>query len=155
MKKTVEVIARIEAAPKVVVEFAEGLMLMLDCHVCQRTRRSVIIRPGDEPAFCTPTRHDFPARLLAKAEKREGGIREVVYTVAYESEPFQDAKYPQRTLDEEVRWGRVSFQVTCPRCSQVKEASTQNNIVRPWICFCKCGEMLYEERDEMPRFVAG
>jgi hypothetical protein len=78
-------------------------------------------------------------------------VASVVYSVQYRYEPFTDAKHPDHSKPSgEPTWGRVAFEASCPNCGQVAKASTQTNIVRPWVCRCKCGSVLYAERTEQP-----
>src|SRR5262249_43973958 len=92
------------------------------------------------------------ARLAGKKVAQDGHVASVVYRVVYRYEPFVDAKYPDKRLPSgRPRWARVAFHVACPKCGSVKKTSTQNNIVRPWVCLCQqCGCVLYTEQDEQP-----
>jgi hypothetical protein len=52
-------------------------------------------------------------------------------------------------------WGRVGLELSCPRCGDAQNRSTQNNLHRPWAAACRrCGLELYREEAETPRFRA-
>jgi hypothetical protein len=150
MERVAEVAVRFEFPARAMICYRDPLELSLDCPVCRRCWRTVIFREGQAEGKCTPTGHAFPGRITSKYEAHDGGVASVVYRVAYRYEPFTDAKYPSRRPSGEPSWGRVAFEVTCPECGEVTQASTQTNIVRPWTCRCKCGCVLYTERDEQP-----
>jgi uncharacterized protein (TIGR02996 family) len=138
-------------AAKSSASFADSLEVSLDCCVCRRCRRTVIFQAGGAEGICTPTGHAFPGFWLGKEESHEGEVASVRYRVAFRFEPFIDVKHPQ--LRQPVAmpdWARARFEVVCSRCGQANQASTQNNIVRPWTCHCECGQVLYTETEEMP-----
>jgi hypothetical protein len=142
---------RFEFPAGATVTFGDSLELSLDCPVCRRCYRTVVFQEGHGEGRCTPTGHAFPGRVVASQAAQDGAVASVVYRVRYSYEPFTDAKYPNRRRPTgEPTWGRVAFRVACPHCGEVTQASTQTNIVRPWVCRCKCGRVLYTERDEQP-----
>lgn len=148
--------ASLDFVPDAVVAFDRKLEVSLDCHVCQRRCRTVIFRSGETHGICTPTKHDFPGRILNVESRVEGSAQVAVFVFEYEHEPFRDAKYPDERRYGTMglgapTWARVSFDVTCPACRKRSQHSTQNNIVRPWQCLCKCGCPLYSETVEMPQ----
>jgi hypothetical protein len=127
------------------------LEVSLDCFVCERLNRTVVLKLGEDSGRCTPTGHPFPGRLLEMAVRPAIHSLTVTYRVLYRYEPFTDRKYPARGRARGApTWARVSFTVRCPKCGAVSERSTQNNIVRPWTCGCACGLPLYTEEVEMP-----
>jgi hypothetical protein len=151
VQRVAEVAVRFEFAPGAGIIFLDPLEVSLDCPVCRRCHRTVVFREGQAEGICTPTGHAFPGRIVGKQVGRDGRVASVVYRVEYRYEPFTDAKYPDhRKPTGEPTWGRVAFEVACPSCGQSTQASTQTNIVRPWVCRCKCGCVLYTERDEQP-----
>ena len=142
---------RFEFPAGATVTFCDPLELSLDCPVCCRCRRTVVFWEGHAEGRCTPIGHAFPGQIVTKQVVHDGAGASVVYRVKYRYEPFTDAKYPDhRKPSGQPTWGRVAFQVTCPRCGEVEKASTQTNIVRPWVCRCNCGCVLYTEREEQP-----
>jgi hypothetical protein len=150
MLRTVKVSARFAFAQGATVTFSDTLEVSLDCCVCHRCWRTVIFQLGGIDGKCTPTSHSFPGKLVAKDVGREGLEAFVAYLIEYQFEPFEDVKYPDRIPAELPTWGRVGFEVICPRCGEVSWQSTQNNIVRPWTQKCKCGLPLFTETVEMP-----
>src|SRR5262249_47031326 len=117
---------------------------------------TVVFREGQPEGKCTPTGHAFPGRIGSKQVNHDGSVVSVLYRVQYRYEPFTDAKYPDhRKPTGEPTWGRVAFEVSCPSCGQATKTSRQTNIVRPWVCRCKCGCVLYTERDKQPALSSG
>jgi len=133
------------------VTFGDTIEVSLDCCVCHRCHRTVIFEVGKVEGQCTPTGHAFPGKVMGKEAGQIGSTASATYMLDYWYEPFQDAKYADRRKPEgRPNWARVPFAVICPSCGQSNKASTQNNIVRPWVCHCKCGQELYTELEEMP-----
>lgn len=125
------------------IEFVQPLEVSLDCYVCQRRMRTVIFT-ATTPAYCTPTKHDFDARLLAVELSEDSAV----YTFEYTYIPFTDAKYPdeQRYASFEKgspAWVRIYFIAQCPKCGKETEDSTQSNLVRPRSQRCSCGHLLF------------
>ncbi len=104
-----------------------------------------------KPAYCTPTRHVHSGQVLGNEIRRVTDRAEIIYQFSYECEPFWDKEY-QSTASNELSWSRISFTLTCPQCGKATERSTQQNIVRPWICVCDCGYLLYVDDEETPVF---
>lgn len=129
------------------VTFSDTLEVSLDCCVCRRSMRTIVLEAGRAEGTCTPTGHPFPGRIVGK----RAGARSVEYRIEYRYEPFEDAKYPVRRPQPCPGWARVSFTVTCPRCGASEEGSVQNNAHRPWTARCGCGQPLYTLTKEMPR----
>ncbi len=155
MTRIASVLVLITASEGVLIAFGDELEVSLDCPGCQRMRRTVIFRVGEESGRCTPTGHPFLGRITGKRCGQDDRSFEVVYEVAYEYEPFIDRKYPVKLpyygpSRGEPTWGRVHFVVTCPDCSLPNKASIQTNLVRPWSKHCKCGRLLYTEDVEQP-----
>jgi hypothetical protein len=137
------------------IQFANRLELSLDCAICQKKWRTVVLSSTDRESFCTPTHHPFPARIVDQKVFTDRGVTEVVYTVEYEFFPFEDSREKWRhdpIAHAMPSWGRVHFDLTCPRCGRVSKRSTQTNIVRPWTAYCECDWPLYTETHELPLF---
>jgi len=151
MVRVAEVGVRIAFTNGAPITFLDTLEISLDCCICRRCRRTVIFFEGETEGKCTPTGHTF-ARLTGKEVAQNGPVASVVYRVVYRYEQFVDAKYPGRRKPSDLpRWARVRFDIVCPMCGFVKRDSTQNNIVRPYICSCQqCGCVLYTEQHEQP-----
>jgi hypothetical protein len=142
-----EISARFAFTDGVVATFSDTLEVSLDCCICHRCRCTVIFKVDGAEGKCTPTGHPFPGKIVAM----EASAGLVVYRLEYWYESFVDAKYPdRRKAQNRPTWGRIGFDVVCPKCRQTSHQSTQNNIVRPWSCACKCGQLLFTESDEMP-----
>lgn len=139
------------------IEFKQGLEVSLDCARCSRTHRTVVFGPPGEHGRCTPTGHAFSGQIGEIQVRHKGGIFqrdeiECLIPLAYEYSPVKDGKYPNRVSNPIPTWGRVGFNVSCPKCNQSSEHSIQNNTVRPWKCVCRCGYVLYEEQQPYPLF---
>lgn len=151
MERVVKAAVRFEFATGAAVTFGDTLEVSLDCCVCRRCGRTVFFREGEAKGRCTPTGHAFDGRVIGKEVTQDGPVASVVYRVVYRYESFVDAKYPdERQPSERPRWCRVAFEIVCPKCGRVTKASTQNNVVRPWVCLCECRCTLYTEWDEQP-----
>jgi hypothetical protein len=145
--RVAKISARFAFADGALVTFSDTLEVSLDCCICHRCRRTVIFKVGGVEGKCTPTGHPFPGKIVSM----EAIVDSVIYRLEYWYEPFEDAKYPgRRKAQDRPTWGRVGFEVVCPKCGQVSWQSSQTNIVRPWTCQCKCGQVLFTETDEMP-----
>ena len=150
MERTADIAVRFEFAVGATVEFGDSLEVSLDCSICRRCRRTVVFREGQTEGKCTPTGHGFPGRIVRNPPSRQGLTASVVYRIAYSYEPFTDGKYPNEVPSGVPTWGRVAFEVRCPKCAEVTKASTQTNIVRPWVSRCLCGCVLYTEQFVQP-----
>jgi hypothetical protein len=147
MKRQGTAKVQIDFAEHVAVTFRPQLEVSLDCHICRRRHRTVLMRAIGDAGICTPTRHAFPGSLSEVVTVGRKGL----FTFSYEYEPFTDQKYPDesryaRWEKGAPSWVRVSFDVTCPSCGLTSVQSTQTNLVRPWDCFCKCGAKLYADQ---------
>lgn len=151
MSETVSVKVILNIYDGVKVSADDLLELSLNCFVCERTRRTVFLRVGEETGICTPTKHLFPAKILTKETLSETKSVELNYQVEYWFAPFVDRKYKESAQDI-LTWSRVHFHITCPKCGEAKTLSVQNNTVRPWICYCSCGYELYSETEEYPKY---
>jgi hypothetical protein len=106
-----EVSARFAFAAGVTVMFSDTPGVSLDCCICHRCYRTVIIRMGGIEGKCTPTGHPFPGKIVSK----QAGPASVAGRLEYWYEPFADAKYPDRRAPtDRPTWGRVGFEAVCP-----------------------------------------
>jgi hypothetical protein len=147
MKRQGIAIIRIDAEERVAVTFRQQIEVSLDCFICRRRHRTVVMKAIGEAGICTPTKHAFPGSLLQVSAVGP----ESRFTFSYDYEPFTDQKYPDERRYAHWEkgapsWVRVSFDAKCPSCGLATERSTQTNLVRPWDCFCKCGRRLYSDR---------
>lgn len=142
--------ARLQLNRGVRVQYHDPLEISLDCSHCQRTQRTVILRQADNTAICTPTKHAFSARIVARHISQDASP-ELRVLVHYDYQPFVDSKY-QRESTGVPSWGRINCTCTCPNCGNLNTTSTQTNIVRPWTRLCACGYALYTDAIELPEF---
>ena len=142
---TTEIEAEIETQNGVDVAFCSYIELSADCFVCQRTNRTLILKYGEDHAKCIKGNHMLPAKITEiKATKNK-----VNYFVELGYSEFKEKGYNIASTSI-IKWARVHFKITCPNCNGEIESSTQNNLVRPWKSYCRCGQLLYIENDEMP-----
>ena len=144
---------RMNFAKGVTYAFHPPLEVSLDCFICRRRHRTIIMKGLGGAGVCTPTGHQFPGTLVEIMTGRGEGL----FAFTYEFESFADQKYP-----DEVRyakwekgapsWVRVHFEITCPECGFVKADSTQTNLVRPHNTSCRCGRQLYTD-DQIPELL--
>ena len=150
MLRVANVSARYVFAEGAVATFSDTLEVSLDCCICHRCHRTVMLNFGGVEGKCTPTGHPFPGKIV----RMEATADSVVYYLEYWYETFEDAKYPdRRKAQDRPTWGRVGFEIVCPRCGQASKQSSQTNVVRPWTCHCNCGQILFVESDVMPILV--
>ena len=95
--------------------FSDGLGVVLDCLVCKRTRRMVILGEDERESQCTPTGHRFPGRVVRHETLRKpspwpcGMSRmEHEYRIEYDYESFSDSKNG-RAATPEPRWARIGL----------------------------------------------
>jgi hypothetical protein len=150
MKRAVLVSAQLQLNHGVRVQYHDPLEISLDCPLCHRTRRTVVLRQADNTAICTPTKHAFPARIIARHISHDTSP-ELRLLVQYDYQPFVDTKYQSESTGI-PSWGRVNFTCTCPNCGMLSTTSTQTNIVRPWTHRCACSYALYTDVIELPEF---
>ncbi len=151
MSEIADVKVILKTSDRVKVRADDTLELSLNCFICERSRRTIILNANKQSGICTPTKHLFPSKILEKEVCGNSNSIEIKYKVEYWFAPFVDKKYNEMAQDI-LKWGRVHFYVTCPKCGEEKKSSIQNNIVRPWTCFCNCGFTLYSETEEYPKF---
>lgn len=160
MKYQSEILVPITLAKNVTeIKFKRNILVSLDCSGCKRSRRTVGLFENHENSFCTPTKHEFPGRIIkCQVSDRENtgflsskSIVTATYYIDYDFEQFIDKKYPTREIGPAPTWSRVTFLLTC-KCGEKTVRTTQNNIGRPWKAECKCGKDLYYEIDQIPIF---
>lgn len=136
------------------VEFAERTEVSLDCSICGKKRRTIIVNQDQTRSYCTPTKHPFPAKIREIQVQQNGTETQFAYIIEYEFVDFEDkrGKWPNPASIALPKWGRISFELTCPECNAQVRTSTQNNLVRPHTEICPCGYVLYTETKEMPFF---
>lgn len=146
-----------------IVQPLETVEVSLDCVVCQKLYRTVIIHKDIRETKCAG--HSFPAmiKLIENNKKvwksffmREE-MREIIYHIEYEYMAFEDTRdgtgYDRRFSKEFPNMGRIKFLVTCPKCKNTQRCFTQNNIVRPFINICEqCSFELYKDNKAQPVF---
>ncbi len=129
--------------------------LSLDCAICRKKHRTVVVSPIERFSYCTPTQHTFPARVINCTTTILDGVTEAMYLVEYYYIPFEDTREKSRrdpASQAMPRWGRVHFELTCPTCGNTSKHGAQSNTGRPWTAYCACGHALYTETREIPLF---
>ncbi len=134
-----------------VIDYHTSVEVSFDCSSCKRTRRTIRFQNVDVTGICTPAKKcdGFPGRLIAVLPFQLDGKSFVKYQIQYSYTPFLDRKNGNESTCEPT-WGRVSFDVACPKCGASTAHSTQNNLARPHAVYCTCGSPLYDDTEEMP-----
>lgn len=147
-----------QAQRKLELGFSDNLAVVLDCVVCKRTRRVVILAGDERESKCTPTGHRFPGRVaghetVSKQSPWPSRLSrsEHKYRIEYEYEPFSDSKNG-RAATSEPRWARIALVLRCPKCGKENQGGTQSNIVLPRVSRCGCGAVLLKETGQSFRF---
>ena len=160
MKYQSEIIVPLTLSRNVVSnEFKRKILASLDCAVCNRSGRTVVMYEDQERTFCTPRKHPFPGRIVAieVSGKEDSGsvsgrfVVSATYRIEYDFEEFMDQKNPSREIQRGPTWSRAAFMVTC-KCGEQIEEETQNNMVQPRKAVCACGRDLFYEEEEIPLF---
>lgn len=146
--------ARFSFNSKMTVQTDERTEVSLDCSICGKKRRTVIVDQDQIRSYCTPTKHPFPAKIRETQVHQSGTETQFAYIIEYDFVDFEDKrrKWPNTAASAMPKWGRISFEVTCPECNTKNRTSTQNNLVRPHTEHCSCGYALYTENKELPLF---
>lgn len=132
------------ADPASFIDISEVLEVSLPCINCQRDRRTIIFIELNTEGICTP-RHKckgFPGKLISRKIVKEENTIKITYLIDFDYEPFKDLKDGQ-VSNFKYGWARVSFRLRCLKCQKVFNLSSQENIGRPWIVNCKCGNTVY------------
>jgi len=145
MKKATVLEVKINLEKDTLVIFDPLIEISVDCFICQRNHRTIGLKYGDESAKCFKGNHTYPAKITEMNPTES----KATYYIEYDYEEFEDRKY-KFPSDGIIKWARVHFKIICPACKKEIDCSTQTNLSRPWSRFCKCGQLLYTEKDEMP-----
>jgi hypothetical protein len=147
---------------KVLITPNNVLELSLDCHICQRTDRTIIFEKNKTP-ICRKTGHTiegnaiFQQKTLTPATNHynlSGDVQQAVltYRVNFDYQPFidQESKVPSSPTS---KWGRMSFTLQCPVCNTKTKFSTQSNLKHPIEFHCKkCQHLLAIDTTEQPTY---
>jgi len=122
--------------------FLPTVELSLDCFISQRAGRTAILKNSDEQALCTSDEehgsHPTSARIAAFDTTTEEARLILRTIVDYWWAPFRDAKRDtQASAITESPWVRLHFGSYCPARSEAGEHSTQTNLIRPCITYCR------------------
>ena len=145
MKKSAALKIQINLENDALVTFDSFIEISLDCFICRRSHRTIGLRYGEVSAKCIKGNHTYPAKVTEMNQTES----KATYYIEYDYNEFEDKRYKMLS-DGIIKWARVHFKIICPKCKKEIDCSTQNNLSRPWSCFCKCGQLLYTEKDEMP-----
>jgi hypothetical protein len=151
MQVFAEIVAPLHTAQGVKIALNEPLEVSLDCPQCQRTARTIVFSEATNSARCTPTGHFFPGRITAHNLTISGDIITMLYCISYETADFNDRKRDEPSVAHPT-WARINFTLTCPSCGATSRNSVQNNLVRPHVCMCDCGQVLFRDDTEIPHF---
>lgn len=150
------VTCRFHTTPNVILEVKPYLEVALACANCRRDNRTVIFRNIGARGICTPKSKciGFPGQLnsiiLLSSDKER--FKDVSFEIGYNFYDFTDVKYG-RQASPGATWARVHYIITCPKCIEASEGSTQTNIVRPWHNYCDCGNLLFSEQENPFEFM--
>jgi len=128
------------------LHWERSVELSLDCFVCERQGRTMLLEWGAERAVCTADkqhgRHYAAARIAAFDSTIEDQRLSLRAVVDYWWAPFHDAKRDVRGLPlTESPWVRLKFGYFCAQTEDSGNGSTQSNLVRPARTSCRhCGE---------------
>ncbi|HBW73873.1 MAG: hypothetical protein UX10_C0001G0002 [Candidatus Magasanikbacteria bacterium GW2011_GWA2_45_39] len=147
----------------VIIQPLETTEISLDCAVCKKLHRTVIIHKDIKKTQCAG--HNFLAviktiennKKVWKSFFMKEDVHEIIYHIEYEYREFEDPRdrtgYDRRMSNEYPSWGRINFLITCPKCNTTQKHFTQNNLVRPFIGVCEhCAYQLYKDDKEQPLF---
>jgi hypothetical protein len=135
------------------LHWRDPVELSLDCCICERTNRTVILKQGEERAVCSSDeqhgRHPAPARITAldtTTTVTELALRAVV---AYWWAPFHDAKRDVEATTQGIfPWVRLALGYFCPEHKAAGQTSIQSNMVRPVTLTCaSCSEAIAVSKD--------
>jgi hypothetical protein len=145
MKKTAILEVKINLETDVLLTFDSFIEISIDCFICKRNHRTIGIKFGEDNAKCFKENHTYPAKII----EMKLSENKAEYYIEYDYNEFEDKRY-KIPSDGLIKWARVHFKIICSNCKKEIDCSTQNNLSRPWSCFCKCGQLLYTEKEEMP-----
>jgi hypothetical protein len=81
------------------------LEVSLDCFICRRRHRTIIMKGLGGAGVCTPTGHQFPGILVEVITGRGEGL----FAFTYEFESFADQKYPDEARYAQWEKGAPSW----------------------------------------------
>jgi len=159
---------------KAIFKFRQGSIVMpapsievsLDCFMCKKCNRTVVLKKDKNNSFCTTTfytRHPFNG-CIKKIRVNEIKVKkffsikiltEIIYDITYEYREFIDKrnKYADNNSNPLPNWARIYFNITCPKCHYEQRKFTQNNLHIPFTAVCdKCSCKLYKQTDKLPVF---
>jgi len=141
------------------IQFNEDVLVQLNCPVCKKSGRTVVLYKERGDSYCTPTRHEFKGCItgIEVTDRESVGLISskykvtATYHIEYDFSGFIEKRYPREVIDPSPKfpWSRAGFKITC-KCGLQTDIETQNNQERPWQYKCKCGKELYCEVDEIP-----
>lgn len=125
------------------------LEVSLPCVNCKRDYRTIIFEGSGKDGICTPREKcsGFHGKLVEKKIDRLANSVEVLYTIAFDYEPFKDEQIGKETVLGKYGWARVSFSANCAACGEEGLFSTQENMVRPYLHKCSCGHTVLMEEE--------
>jgi hypothetical protein len=127
--------------------------LTLDCFLCERVGRTVILEGGEERALCTSDQkrgpHPTAARIAGFDTETWDRRPRVRAVVDYWRAPFHDARRDAPAMPlTRTPWVRLHFDVRCQASRERVAASTQTNLLRPAVTKCgQCGEPVATSTD--------
>ncbi len=141
------------------IQFNEEVLVQLNCPICKKSGRTVVLFKEQSDSYCIPTRHTFNGCITdivvtdRESEKllTSKFVVTATYHIKYDFSEFIEERYPRRVIEPSPKfpWSRARFELTC-KCGLKTDIETQNNQERPWQGKCKCGNELYYEVDEIP-----
>lgn len=155
MKKYFKLMQTFNFPKETIVEFHKTLEVSLDCHICKKLHRTIIVEKSEKKSFCPSGDHQFPAVLknveVIQEHSKSNPITTVNYALEYDFFEFVAVrgKYDKNESDPTLTWIRIYFNIKCPRCRHKDDYSTQTNMVRPYQQLCNnCNLPLYDDKEE-------
>jgi len=145
-----QLITELKVQPENFINITNKLELSLPCYTCKRIQRTIVFKNIDEKGICTPPQkcNGFQGKIIDREIIKSFENVKVKFLINFNYEPFVDKKYNLKS-DLNSKWGRISFYIRCDNCNNQKEVSTQENLVRPYMIKCDCGNTVYIE-DKSP-----
>ncbi len=132
--------------PKNFISVGDELQISLPCINCQRDNRTIIFENVNKNGICTPRKKcsGFPGHITSREVINEKDRIKINYLIEFDYLPFFDLKYK---VESKIKfdWARVYFSIRCTQCQKEQNISTQENISRPWIVKCECGNILFKD----------
>jgi len=132
--------------PDTFLAVADNLEISLPCINCQRNHRTIIFESINNNGVCTPRAkcNGFLGNLISIEILKEKDKIKINYLIEFDYQPFFDLKYKVES-DFKFGWARIYFFVKCSQCQTEKKIYTQENISRPRIEKCECGNILFKD----------